>query len=373
MDEAESSAAPKMALSDLFDLEKLVDQLARVVHFPRREDYVLAILWASQSWLGSDVLPERCLAYLAFTGPKSAGKTTATETLCHLAGGRMIAGGTEAAIRAILSGDETGLRPRALGVDELDVRAKQLPDLEGMFRTGNRWRADYPMQTPKPGGKGWTTVSMNVGGPKVFNYRTSPEDALASRTLLIDLKPHDDAKMIIENLFNNPILDMIRSMLTHRAETATKRWTSEEMEAHMKKPEFIDRVEQLSSQLPRGKQLGAVLLAVNDAMGFNAEPVIAQYVAEQQEDSLEAEREILREFYGEHCSTASCPDLLVSNKEAQQALNGRLNDRGLPSTSSREWPRIRKELGIESVRRGKGLMLLFGAKARKAIGIEERA
>src|SRR5712691_1980071 len=233
----------------LVTLDELIADLKEIVRFPRREDYVLALLWASQSWLGPDVLPEKCLAYLAFTGPKSAGKTTATESLCQLAGGPMIAGGTEAAIRDILNGGESGIAPRALGIDEIDVKGKQLPDLEGIFRTGNRWNAKYPMRVPQ--GKGWATVMTNVGGPKVFNYRTAPEDALASRTVLIDLEKYDDAKMIIEGLFNNPILDRIRFVLSKKAALASPRWSMSRMEEHMKSKDFIARVEHLEAQLPR--------------------------------------------------------------------------------------------------------------------------
>jgi len=70
--------------------EELVSELAGAVHFSRPQDPILVLLWASQSWLGPEVLPERCLAYLAFTGPKSSGKSTATEIACALAGGTMI-------------------------------------------------------------------------------------------------------------------------------------------------------------------------------------------------------------------------------------------------------------------------------------------
>ena len=136
----------------------------------------------------------------------------------------------------------------------------------------------------------------------------------------------------------------------------------------MKDPAFIARVERLDTQLPRGKQLGAVLLAINDAMGFDAEAVIAQYVAEQREDSLEPEREILREIYQERLGTD--PDLRLPNKEVHGPLNDRLKTRGLPPIGTRDWPRVRKELGIETVRQGRGRILVFGPKARKAIGIE---
>lgn len=362
------TVAPRDA-AQLVTLDELVGDLATVVHLERREDYVLVILWASQSWLGPTILPERCLAYLDFTGPKSAGKSTTTEAACHIAGGKMVAGGSEAAIRDILNGGESGIPPKALGIDELDVRLRSLPDLEGIFRVGNRWHAEYPIRVPKPKGRGWDTVPLNVGGPKVFNYRNDPEDALASRTIVIEMKPHRDASMIVHGLFESPALDRVRDVLMKRA--ATSRWNSRSLEDHMKSPPFVARVEGLVAQLPRGLQVGAVLLAVSDIMGFDAESVVAQYVAEEHEDSLEAEREILAAIVREHEPVSIDAEVRIPNADVHAALNARLKDRGLPSVSVREWPRVRRELGITTTRRGRGLLLGFGCPARKNLGLED--
>jgi len=353
--------------------EELVLELGDAVHFSRPQDPILLLLWACQSWLGPDVLPERCLAYLAFTGPKSSGKSTATEIACALAGGTMISGGSEAAIRAILDGDETGSPPRALGIDEIDVKAKQLPDLEGIFRTGNRWKAEYPIRVPKAEGRGWETRRLNVGGPKVLNYRTDPEDALASRTILIEMRPHRDAEMIVRRLFDDPALERVRDSLEARAGDAKERWTSKRMEEHMTSAEFIARVERLQAQFPRGLQLGAILLAVNDALGFDAEDVISKYVAEQREDSLQAVREILAALHEEHTKESVDGEVRMANADVHAAVNYRLKDGGLPPVSVREWPRIRRELGIETTRRGRGLLLIFGPAARKALELEGSA
>src|SRR2546422_4130042 len=176
---------PSGAEPDSMKLGELAGELRKVLEFQRAEDAVLCILAAAQPHLGPDVLPEKCLVYVCFDGPKSSGKTVATEAVCQIAGGRMVAGGTIPAMVRTLTG-ENGVPPGALGIDEVDNKGKLTPELEGILRTGNRWSAEYPISIPK--GKGWETRSMNVGGFKAFNYSGAPDDALASRTLVISMR-----------------------------------------------------------------------------------------------------------------------------------------------------------------------------------------
>jgi hypothetical protein len=350
-------------------LDELIVDLKKVIHFRRDEDYVLMILWASQGWLGPTVLPKECLAYLAYVGPKSSGKTTATRIATDIAGGRMLAGGTEAAIRAILDGDASGVTPRALGIDEIDIRMKATPDLEGIFRVGNRWDAEYPIRVPKAGSKGWDTRMLKIGGPKVFNYRTDPEDALASRTLVIEMKPYGDTGMIVRGLFDSPAIGRVKRVLTERAEGAAAEWSPAKLEEHMTSSEFLARVDKLSATLPRGKQVGAILLAVADLMRFNAEEVIAKCISEEREDSLQAHREILAEIYDEHEDEAKDGVVRLKNSDVHAWLNTRLKDRQLLPVSPREWARIRREFDIDTIKWAHGRVLLFGPATRKALGV----
>jgi hypothetical protein len=350
-------------------LDELIAHLKTVIHFRRDEDYVLMILWASQGWLGPTILPRECLAYAAFVGPKSSGKTTATRIATDIAGGRMLAGGTEAAIRAILDGDASGVTPRALGIDEIDIRMKATPDLEGIFRVGNRWDAEYPIRVPKAGSKGWDTRMLKIGGPKVFNYRTDPEDALASRTLVIEMKPYSDVGMIVRGLFDSPAIDKVRQVLNRRAIAAAAKWSPGKLEEHMTSASFLARVEKLNANLPRGKQLGAVLLGVADLMRFNAEAVIAQAIAEEREDSLQAYREILSEIHDEHEDESKDGVVRLKNSDVHAWLNTRLKDRQLLPVSPREWARLRREFSIDTIKWAHGRMLLFGPATRKALGV----
>jgi len=355
-------------------LESQADDLRKVIEFTRPEDALLSILAAAQAYLGPGIRPEKCLAYVCFDGPKSSGKTVATEAVVEIAGGKMIRGGTLPAMIRILTEDAEHGPPTALGIDEVDSMQARLPDLQGILRTGNRWNAEYPISVPK--GKGWETRLMNVGGFKVFNYSGEPDDATQTRCLMIRMHPVEDstraADLAVESLFNNPILAAIRHRLTRKGEIARKRWDSAKMEDHMRTPEFKARVARLDSILPRGKQLGAVLLAVADAMEWSdeAERVIASYIAERREDSLEPEREVLAEILSEHLDEMREEYVELQNADVLAWANQRLKDRGLTPISKFRWPSIRDGFGIESGRRSKGLLLRFGPRAFRALGIE---
>src|SRR2546427_2106029 len=107
------------------DLTKLAGQLHGFVKFRDLNDAKLCVIWVSQCWLGTEVLPANFCAYLSFTGPKSAGKSTATEIMAQVGSGEYIEGGTNAAIR-----DKVNKKPRCLGIDEIDTQIREFPELE---------------------------------------------------------------------------------------------------------------------------------------------------------------------------------------------------------------------------------------------------
>ena len=61
--------------------------LRQHVTFSEEWHYDILLTWAAQGYLRR-VLPDECCANLAFVGPKSSGKTTATQVAVLLAGGK---------------------------------------------------------------------------------------------------------------------------------------------------------------------------------------------------------------------------------------------------------------------------------------------
>jgi hypothetical protein len=343
-------------------LQDLAASLRELVRFRRDGDAILCLLWAAQCWLGPDVLPEKCLVYLDFVGSKSSGKTTATDLMTELVDGVFLAGGTTASLRDILAA-----KPKALGIDEVDIRMKQLSDLEGILRIGNKWHAFYSMRIPKENG-GWDTTKQEVGGPKVMNYRYEPEDAMASRSIGVELEPHNDARMIIDGLFGNPKVAEIRDALSQLVSEAIQNWDAEKLEAHMKSDEFLERVRGLGASLPRGTQVGAVLLAIADVLDWKAEDAVRGYLSEARDDAFQAEREIVLEIYEENAHEARDGILELPNGDVHESLNNGLRKLGLRPLGRATWKRIRRELRIKDRRENSGLVLIFDASTREAIG-----
>jgi hypothetical protein len=343
-------------------LRDLASHLRELIKFRRDDDALLSLLWGAQCWLGPEVLPEKCVIYLVFVGPKSSGKTTATETMTEIVDGKYIAGGTTASIRDILS-----KRPKALGIDEVDIRMKAVPDLEGILRVGNKWNATYTLRVPK-GDREWDTSPQNVGRPKVMNYRNDPEDALSSRAIVIELEPCNDVRLILDVLFGSTKVVAIRDALKDLASEATQKWNATKVREHMQSDDFRKRVQSLKAVTPRGSQNGAILLAIADIMGWDAEEAIRGYLSAERDDAFQVEREFMLEIYDEHSSEARDGILELSNAEVHFQMNNRLRKQGLRPLGRGTWKRIRRELRIKDRRESAGLVLVFDESTREAIG-----
>ncbi len=366
---ATASEVPVVALvsdsradQDAPALSELLSRLRALIKFRRDDDAVLCLLWGAQCWLGPDVLPEKCVIYLIFVGPKSSGKTTATEALTDIVDGVYIAGGTTASIRDILS-----KKPRALGIDEVDIRMKAIPDLEGILRVGNKWNAAYTLRVPK-GEREWDTSPQNVGGPKVMNYRNDPEDALSSRAIVIELEPCNDVPRILDILFGSARVAEIKDRLAALASDATENWNAKKVQDHMQSSEFKERVRSLKAITPRGSQNGAILLAIADIMGWDAEDAIREYLSAERDDAFQVEREIVLEIYDEHSTEARDGILELPNADVFLQVNKRLRMQGLGPLGKKAWKRVRRELRIKDRRDNAGLVLIFDGDTRGAIG-----
>jgi hypothetical protein len=282
--------------------------------------------------------------------------------MTEIVDGKYIAGGTTASIRDILS-----KRPKALGIDEVDIRMKAVPDLEGILRVGNKWNATYTLRVPK-GEREWDTSPQNVGRPKVMNYRNDPEDALSSRAIVIELEPCNDVGLILDVLFGSTKVNAIKDALKGLASEATQKWDAKKVQENMQSSVFKDRVRSLKAVTPRGSQNGAILLAIADIMGWDAEDAIRGYLSAERDDALQVEREIVLEIYDEHAQEARDGILELSNAEVHQQVNNRLKRLGLRPLGKTAWKRVRREFRIKDRRENAGLVLIFDRTAQEAIG-----
>lgn len=346
------------------------EALGHHVRFSQPWHYDLMLLWAAQTHLRA-VLPDECCVNLAFTGPKSSGKSKATEIAVLLAEGEMLGGGTLAAM--IRTFDKAG----AVGIDELDSNVKRLDDLEGVLRIGNKWSAVYKICIPTEGG-GQKLYDLRVGGPKVFNYRSDIEDALKSRTYILEMPQQNDSKLVVSNLFLHNPTNRLTAWLKRVCGEAVRNWTKEKVEAHMKDAAFIARLDALPAALARNRETAAIFLLIADILGWDIDDEMrkAAQVQADEETSNDDIRELLVSFYGEKADPFGS-DLELPQADVLTWVNAKR--KGIDPAArplGRSFARVRREFGFRegvnfkkrSDESGKRF-LTFDADVRKALGI----
>ncbi len=264
------------ALKEAADLtfEGAVEKLKLLEVLPREQDYLLQLLWAGHSHL-IDLFNGS--VYLGFKGVKGSGKTTATEISIHLArDGELLSDTSDAYLSTVLDSGKT------VGLDEADrvLWAHKHGMISSLLRSGYTRGAAYGLKEWVPGeGKekgGWQTVRRSLFGPKVFNFHSTLEAALLSRTLVIDMEPCDDSGMAVRNLFKEKFLWTVKEWLKQGSSEALRDWTRETVEELMLSEEFLREVEALPALTGRDYQLGSILLATAKVLGWDLGGLVAR-------------------------------------------------------------------------------------------------
>ncbi len=365
---------PILEAAQVHDLEGGLRAFGEYVSFAQPWHPRLCLLWAAHVLL-QPILPGLAI-HLAFTGPKSSGKSEATKLMAELTGRRYVVGGTLASFIRDFNDEEFPL----IGIDELDSNLRRLPDLEAMMRAASDPDAIYRTSVPGKGRK-WRSEDVKVGGPKVFNYRSGVEDAVLSRTLVMELPRQNDSGLILRNLLGgNPPRQAIKDWLAKRAAQRLKEWTREEVEARMREPAFRERLDALPTVLPRQKQIGACLLIVSDIMGWDLEEPISEALRAKQdeEESYEDVKEVLIQLYdGEVAQRGE--RAVIGLTAAFSAINAQRKADGLYGISYQTFARVRREFGFQdgvSVKKihakGGKRFLIFDKAVREALGLKPR-
>ena len=357
-------------------LDDPIIELKKVMRFSSELHYVELLLWAAHTGMRS-ILPSEVCLYLGFEGAKSSGKTTATKAaVCLASNGKMVSAISDAALKRLC--EENCI----LGIDEVDAHATKNENLETILRVGNSWDAKAPICIRSRGD--WKVFETNIGGPKVFNFRGEVDDALRSRCLVIPMPTVKDADLAINSLFLEQKLEFVRSWLHADVKAHTRDWTKERVQEHMESDEFRQRVKNIDPQLGRGYQQAAILLVVSDIMGWGLDDKIGEIVESQEnEDSLETEKEILSNWYlaerEKHKEQVlSNPGLIIQigSEELRMFLNRDLEEMRIKPVSKQRFSVLKQELGWRkginekksSARRGKN-MLFFDQTVLKTLGM----
>ena len=360
--------------AQVFDLDGALAAIREYASFFEPWHARVALLWAAQVPL-AEVLP-RHLVHIAFSGPKSSGKSEAVQLVTAIAGGRYLAGGTQAAfIRAFNEYP-------AVGIDEVDANIRKNPDLEAMLRSASDPDSVYQTSIPGKEKGRWESLDVRVGVPVAFAYRSQIEDALLSRTINIEMPRRDDPALVLRSIIGgNPPRHAIGDWLASAAAKRLKKWTASRVDAHMREPEFLERLKALPAVLGRQRQIGAVFLVISDVMGWDLEVAIQEAVQakQEEEESYEDTKEVLVQLYD--AETAHRGErAAVGVSVAIAAINEQRKADGLQGINYRTFARIRREFGfqdgvnVKKIRaKGGKRFLIYDKPVREALGLDDRS
>jgi hypothetical protein len=277
------------------------DRLRLVARFARESDYDAVLLFVAQTWI-LDLL-FKCW-YLAFKGPKSSGKTRTTKMVLYLSKDGVHAGSLTAAVLAALM-----RTARCLSVDELDVLTMKHGEtgefIEGVFRLGDERGQPLRKMVPNPdpdSNEPWVPGEVPTFGPKVFNYASDVEDALASRADQIPtVRAKDPALRRRARRFERHLAP-VKRWLEIEAERVLSEWSAASVEAWELSPEFEGLSDGLDVKLDRTGDIGDLMLTVAHVFGWSVEKVITERLGGIDEFSQSETTEEVRQAVSWHAT-----------------------------------------------------------------------
>ena len=361
-------------------LDDAIAILESVLVFNSEEDYLACLLMGGHSRMGQ-LLPSNVCLYHAFEGKKSSGKSTATKCMSHIVkNGKMYASVTPASLRRMCEEEVT------LCIDEVDALARTDENIGMILRTGNTWDAVASI-CHKVDGE-WQNFDIKIGGPKVFNFRGSLDDALRSRCYVISMPSCKDHEIIRNGMMAKERLRPVSDWLDEQFKDAINPggWGVEKTKAHFLSSEFMEKWKGLGGDLGRNVGQAGVLLLTSDFFGWQMENRIKAMMDSQiPEDPYLTEKDIIADIYSaiKHDGTERnieglcVPKVLkISSEELRQQLNECLRAKGLHEYSKKGWGFFRKEIGwvfglneIKDSRQGGRHILFFDDIVLRSLGI----
>lgn len=308
-------------MSRITSLTDATCALERVVKFTRPEEGVALFLWAGQERMLHAL---STVFYLGFRGPTGSGKGTAIEACLALTQkGIVLSDTTEAYLESVL--DES----RPVGIQELGrllrSRDRMLQLLLNGYRAGSS--GGGKMVKNKDTDQ-WERKTINTYGPKAFDFHTSLDGHLLSRTVVIEMVPDRSVERALSGEFKADELAPVREWLDTEAEKKLSTWTAERIRHLWRSREFQRRVRALGGDSGRDHVIGSVMLTVSDAFGWGVDPQVASLIARNRKvsDDIGDEAEVAQAILtmtggaGGAASPLSVADILKSINDDRYRL-----------------------------------------------------
>lgn len=335
----------------------IVLEIERLVEFQKPSDSRVCALYVFQSYLFGNIYP--AVFYIAFeSGLYGTGKTTATRIVTGLCREGIMAGGlTPSAVERYLD------RGRTLGVDEIDALPQDIKSVvEKALRHGYERGAISVKSEQDAKGK-WEPKTFNIFSPKAFNFRDKVDEALVSRTAVIQMarvREEDMVNRVGDNLVY--LIDPARAVLLERIRTVTterlKDWSMERVRKLFEAATFRQRVHLLAGDgaTPREVQLSYIALLTAEIVGVDIVEEWRATMGSTSDYAEDNEIDDLRRDVTSHFEKVGRPEHILSS-DLRAAVNYLRSERKDPLIQPKAWPEMLAKLGL---RRGSELKRVPG-------------
>jgi hypothetical protein len=229
--------------------------------------------------------------YLGFeSGQYGAAKTTATRIVVEVCRGGFMVGNTTGPYleRKMDAGEFT------LGVDELDALQREIRQVvEKSLRHGYERDAHSGKVGDVSDGKVVTKEAMefNVFGPKAVNFRSKIDEALASRTYIIQMArvSEENRASRVLNIMAHQLDTSTREILCKDLDTLAKNklelWHKSDVVDLLRSDEFKAKLQsaEKSGAAPRDTQLAAMILLIGEIIEIDIIEELMEATKSQQD------------------------------------------------------------------------------------------
>lgn len=251
---------------------KIVREFERLIEFSNSWHARICALFVIQTYL-FDRLP--AVFYIGLGGPKSSGKTAILEKFNGLCRNPVLTG--DISVAAMVRKLDSECTLLIDEIDELDSEKRDLVygALRGGYRPDRLYvRYDYRKKDFE---------EVKTYGPKAYSFQNEPEDALRSRTFIID------TVRLRENVVNTVVANMtwdpaaLRRCVAEFVDASCSGWGRERVLETMRDESFAAGLTSVLGDhpFPRNAELAAVCLVISKIAGIDVLGEATEALGEQ--------------------------------------------------------------------------------------------
>jgi len=346
-------------IKDRLAPDEIVEVMKQYFELPSELDYYLILEFSVLSRLRGHVPNDIC-GYLLIHGPSGTGKSHVGQYVVEISNGDWLQAISEGALLAgVLSG-------KLIGIDEIDGQIRRIEATEDILRSGNIWDGKYRKMVPTE--DGFKPQDIPCGGPKVLTSIGLPEEALASRCYIIEMKrsPKSHVFCVQWAYRRDDVLKIARSLDLY-ADDIKKNMDGDKLKEWHLSEDHLGMLHKLHNVHARRTDLANVFTTVDHLLGWDVPGILESLGKESLDEDKETLRGYLRDLRDAQIRAgADIENIGIKAIRILEEVNQRRKDACQRPLTSRTLGIAMTELGFAEpdtkVRHSDGVHYLFNSK-----------